>query len=300
MDFIYLNSNRSGLGDRLFDLILIYTYAKYLGCNKIYLNWTVDNDDMVGNNSVHSRLRGEKSSFRKNDYILDNLLKYIELPNDIIFVSKQELESKKNNINVVFDEYMGLRFNINEFINIYLDNKNSDDKENFINSYYNNYKLIKFKNIPGHIIDIFNNNEVITIHLRRGDKVIDDNGECNGVNFNEINQLNSDTKNFINKCIQHGYRNICFISDEKKIKEEYIREYTNKCNVINISGDDVSQTYYDLYALSHSKKILKSQVFSVFSMLGSMIGSVNLYYLYNKSKMNQFTSYRYFKYKDNF
>ena len=72
MDFIYLNSNRSGLGDRLFDLILVYTYAKFLGFNKFFIHWTEDNNDMVGNNSIHSILRREKTPFRKNDYILDN------------------------------------------------------------------------------------------------------------------------------------------------------------------------------------------------------------------------------------
>ena len=37
--FIYLNSNKSGIGDRLMDLILVYTYSQYLNCERLYLTW---------------------------------------------------------------------------------------------------------------------------------------------------------------------------------------------------------------------------------------------------------------------
>ena len=75
--FIYTNSNRSGIGDRLMDLILVYTYSQYLKCDRLYLHWAEDSNDMTGNNSIHSILRKQKTPFRKKDYLLHNLQKYI-------------------------------------------------------------------------------------------------------------------------------------------------------------------------------------------------------------------------------
>ena len=95
--FIYSNSNLSGIGDRLLDIILVLTYANYLGYDEIYLYWRVDNNDMIGDKSYYSKLRREKTSFRGVDYLLNNLQNYITLPSSIIFLKNDELEKLKNN-----------------------------------------------------------------------------------------------------------------------------------------------------------------------------------------------------------
>ena len=59
--FIYKNSNKSGIGDRLFDLILIYTYSKYLDCDYLFLSWFVDKEDVCGNKSLYSKIRKSKT-----------------------------------------------------------------------------------------------------------------------------------------------------------------------------------------------------------------------------------------------
>ena len=56
-NFIYLNSNKSGIGDRLTDLMLVFSYSLFLGYEHIYLHWTENSDDMTGNDSYYSRLR---------------------------------------------------------------------------------------------------------------------------------------------------------------------------------------------------------------------------------------------------
>ncbi len=300
MDFIYLNSNRSGIGDRLIDLILVYTFAKFNGYNNIYLTWIEDKQDMISNNSIHTIIRREKTPFREKDYLLVNLLNFIILPDDIIFVSEKELNEKVSlSNNFVFNEYMGLKYSVFTFVNKFLNTYSEEDKNNFINIYYDNYSKIKFKNIPDDIINTFKFNNIITIHLRRSDKVVNDNGDSNGILVKDLEKLNNITIQFVEKCIEKGFKNICFVSDEKIVKKTFINLFENKCNIINFDGDDISQTYYDLYCISNSKKILMSQNFSVFSIIGSLIGKNTLYYIYNSGLLvdrgfnnyNNFISY---------
>jgi hypothetical protein len=294
MNFIYNNSNLSGIGDRLFDLILVYTYSKYLNYNKLYLNWKVNNHDMIYDENIYSKTRKEKTPFREKDYLLHNLLNYLILPNDIIFIEKDELNNMGNNINNFnFNEYMGLKYSVFTFINKYLSNLDLNQKNIFINMYYENFKKIQFKNIPSNIIELFNNNQIVTIHLRRGDKVIDDNGSTNNIENKDLNNLNFITETFINKCISLNYINICFVSDEKYAKEYFIEKFKDRCNIINFNGDEISQTYYDIYCLAHSKIIFLSQKFSVFSMFASMINGNKLYYIYDDGKIidDNFKSY---------
>lgn len=297
MNFIYCNSNLSGIGDRLFDIILLYSFAKFIGCNNFYLNWKVNNNDMVGNSSIYSKLRNEKTPYRSKDYLLENLQNFLLLPNDIFFVTEEELKEKINKDNIIFTEYLGLQYSIFTFIEKFLPNISEQEKIKFTVLYYNNYKKVTFKNIPENIKQTFLNNNVVTIHLRRSDKVVDDGGVTDGIETKDLNELDTITENFINKCIQNGDNNICFISDEKTIKDKYIEKFKDKCNVIFFNGDDISQTYYDLYCLSASKKILMSQMFSVFSIFGSLSGKSTLYYIYNKKRIIDLQFNKYYNIK---
>ena len=88
-------------------------------------------------------------------------------------------------------------------------------------------------------------------------------------------------------------------NDEKNIRNDYCTKFKNKCNIIYFDGDDISQTYYDLFCLSYSKKILLSQLFSTFSILGSLINTTNLYYLFESGlimciKFNQYKNILYY------
>jgi hypothetical protein len=295
MNFIYNNSNLSGIGDRLFDLILVYTYAKYLNYNNIYLTWRIDQYDMIGTKSKYSIIRKIKTPFREKDYLLDNLLNYLILPNDIIFLNKDELQNLNNNNNFIFNEYMGVKYSVYTFLEKFLPNIDINEKNNFENMYFQNFQKIQFKNIPENIIETFKNNEIVTIHLRRGDKV-DDDQQVNGITNNELINLNMITEQFINKCISLNYINICFVSDKENVKNYFIEIFKKKCNIIVFKGDDISQTYYDIYCLTKSKINFLSQNFSVFSILSSMIGNINLYYVYNNGKIidDKFKDYKNF------
>ena len=290
-NFIYLNSNQSGIGDRLTDLMLVFSYSLFLGYEHIYLHWTENSDDMTGNDSYYSRLRRLKTSFREKDYLLKNLTKYLILPENIHFTNMDNLNAMtKDNNNFIYTEYTGMRYTLYTFMNI-LDLSN-DQKERFSDIYFKNFNKIKFKNIPDEIINYFEKNDVITVHLRRGDKICDDGGTTNNVQEKDLEQLDKLTIKCINQLIDMNYKNFNFVSDEKKYREYYINLFKNKVNCITFDGDSISQTYYDIYCLANSEKILLSQVFSVFSILSSFINNNDLYYFLEHSKMEKFSEYK--------
>jgi hypothetical protein len=294
MDFIYLNSNKSGIGDRIHDLILIFTYSQYMKCDKLYLNWTEDKNNMVGSNSIYSKIRSEKTSFREKDYLLENLQNFIEFPNEINFISSDELNNKSTSKNViVFKDYLGLGYGIKIFIKKFLNFETIEIKNKFEENYFKNFQKIKLKNINSELTNYFKQNSVVTIHLRRGDKVVNDGGITNNIQEFELNNLDSITESFIDYIINSGYSNICFVSDEYLVKNKYINKYDKKCNIIKINSDPITRTYIDLYCLSNSKIIFMSQKFSVFSLLGKLIGNNKLYYIWNQSKIkeNRFNEY---------
>lgn len=46
---LYVNSNKSGIGEHVFDVILIYTYSQYLNCHEgLYLYWHEIDSKLVG------------------------------------------------------------------------------------------------------------------------------------------------------------------------------------------------------------------------------------------------------------
>ena len=79
---------------------------------------------------------------------------------------------------------------------------------------------------------------------------------------------------------------------KKQIRDYYVNLYKNKVNCVTFNGDSISQTYYDIYCLANSKKILLSQAFSVFSIFSSLINNSVLYYFLENSKMEKFSKYK--------
>jgi hypothetical protein len=285
MNFIYKNSNKSGIGDRLMDLILVYTYSKYLNCNNLFLHWHEENE-LIGNaDSIYSRLRIEKTPARKIDYLLKNLLHYLLLPDDIVFVNNKELNLlSKNEDAFVFNEYLGMQYPLDCFINKY----EIKDIDKFEKNYFNNFNKIGFKNISSEIQDIFKSNDIISIHLRRGDKVVNDGGTTNNIEFKELKNLDTETENYIMNLMDKNVK-ICIVSDEKIIRNNYLKKFQN---ILFFDDDSVGQTYIDLFCLANSSEILLSQNFSSFSLFASLINSAKFNYILDGNKINTFSKYK--------
>jgi hypothetical protein len=280
MKFVYLNSNRSGVGDRLLDLILVYTYCKAIGGETLYLEWMEGNElTNICGNTFEGSLRRKLTPAREFDYLLKNLLNFIQLPSDIKFVDNQALrELSKNTDNFVFAEYVGMQYNLNTF---FAKHNRQIPTKDWVDKYYEIFKSIKFINIPESVISAFSKHrDIITIHLRRGDKCRNDNKTREDlVNLDQLQDLNEQTGKYINQFINNGFLNLCFVSDEKNVKNEYIEKYKDQCNILCFDFDEITQTYVDLYCISQAKQVLMSQFISTFSVLGSLIGDVPLHYL---------------------
>lgn len=222
----------------------------------------------------------KKTPFRSEDFKFKNFANFFELPNDINFVSEFEiikLTKLKDTIN--FYDYLGMQFTPYTFLDKYQPNLSLEVKQIFYETLMNNFHLIKFKNIPKDIINLFANNKIITIHLRRSDKVVVS-PDKTAISVDELENLDEITEKFCNHFISKGYNNILFVSDEKEIKLKYYKKFKDKCNAIIINVDPVLQTYIDLYCLANSYIIFMSQKFSAFSLFASCINQKPLYYVY--------------------
>jgi hypothetical protein len=238
------------------------------------------------NNSQHGLIRKDKTPFRDKDYLLTNMKKFIILPANIIFVSHQKIiELSQNSENVVFDTYMGMEYTLNSFMNKHQINE-PEIKNLFKTKFYENFTKIQFKNIPEEVKTYFRENNVTTIHIRRGDKVVNDNGEANGISENDIDKLNMLTELGIHKINEN--HNICFVSDEREKKKDYYDRFNNKFSCMIFDYDDISQTYIDMFCLINSNSIIMSQAFSTFSIFASMFNKTPLFYLLEHSKINEF------------
>jgi hypothetical protein len=282
--FIYFILNRSGIGDRMMDIVLIYTFAKHIKAN-VYLNWCESEKMLMGDKTnINSILRYEKTLYRTEDFKYKNFINFIELPNDINLVSEFEIiKLSKLKDTIKFYDYLGMQFTPYTFIDKYQPNLSLEEKQLFYYTLMNNFKLIKFKNIPQIIVNLFINNKIITIHLRRSDKVVNTDTEsnfCNGITINELENLDTITEKFCNYFISKGEKNILFVSDEKQVKLKYYEKFKDKCNAIIFNTDEISQTYIDLYCIAHASSILLSQKFSAFSLFASCINQNTLYYIY--------------------
>lgn len=217
--------------------------------------------------NLPSIIRHEKTPFRSEDFKLKNFANFFELPNDINFVSESEiikLSISTNTNTINFNDYLGMQYSPHTFLDKYKPNLPSEEITRFIENYIQNFKLIKFKNIPSDIINLFVNNKITAIHLRRSDKIVV-NPDNVAISIDEVGKLDTATEAFCNYLISKGIKNILFVSDEKEVKLKYFEKFKNKCNATIINVDEVLQTYIDLYCLAHSESILMSQKFSAFS-----------------------------------
>jgi hypothetical protein len=279
---IYINPPDSGLGDRLLDVLLLYSYSILLNCSEFYVHWEY-------NSSTRQCLK------------LNHLLYYIKFPPNIYFFNKRDVNNKyliNNPDNNIFSDCLAAS-SIFTFNEKYL--KNDLEKQSQLEKiYYETFKQIHFMNIPDHIKDIFTNKEVITIHLRRTDK-INNNISAHGVNNQELTFLNEKTHKFIETNILQGNKNICIVSDDKNCKNEYYSKYKDSANLIIFDEIcQVKQAYYDLYCLCNANAIFMSQMFSTFSIVAALMTKTKLlYYPFNYGRLYEFNQIQYNFYKYN-
>lgn len=278
MSILWNNSSKSGLCDRLIDTFLMGSMAKLYNMN-LYLCWFEQ--------PITDLQKKIWNPIRINDYKIENVKEYFNLPNVLNIVSEQELNiliENSNHNDIIFRDYLGGIYSPYTFYNRYINNKFSLDE------YLNSFKITIHNFIPKqNLIGLMNYlpNDLITIHLRRTDKSSElvSCHEAHGVNYNDIHNLDRITSEVIDKLINKGFNNIYFASDCDITKNQYSSQYKDKCSIFNYStgllNKDIEKTYLDIYAMSISKYIILSQRHSSFSLFCSMINQSTLIYLYD-------------------
>ena len=282
MKLIYLNPPDSGLGDRLLDILLLYAYTLYKGYSGLYLYWEYN----------------ESFNHTRQCLTLEHLLSYMEFPKNLYFVTKETLTALSNDTNnIIFSDIIGAN-SIYGFINQYIPNMPSTEQQAFIDIYFNVFKLITFINIPAEITSIFDKQNIVTVHLRRTDKV-NNTPAAHGISNNELEFLDTTTENYIQSRITQG-KTICIISDDMTIKHRYIHKFKDTAKLIYFdTGNQVTQAYYDYYCLAYSDEIFMSQKFSTFSITASLLGkNKQLFYVFDHGRLFEYNtiSYNFNKY----
>ena len=273
MSFVWTNSSKSGLCDRLIDLFIIASTAKLYN-KELYLFWEEQ--------PINDIQRNIWNKIRFDDYKIENVIQYFNFPDLIHFVSKEELVemSSCHDNNIIFNNYLGgvyspITFYENFIDKIYKLDIYLDIFNNIINQFKPTDKLLNLvKNIPENIV---------SIHLRRTDKssIYVSPDDSHGIPLNEMDILNNNTKDIINKLINSKYNNLYFSSDCLSTKLEY-KNYFKDYNILNFNINyNIEQTYIDIYIMSISKYIIMSQKHSSFSLFSSLVNKSNLIYLYN-------------------
>lgn len=273
--FIYQNAPDSGLGDRILDLLNVYSYAMLKEYEKFYVLWNYN-----------------KNFDRTRQCLkIEHVLNYIIFPNNIELCSKHKINQLvASNNSFVFRDCVGAQ-SLYSFSKKYVDEK---DRNKYEEIYFNVCKLFSMKNIPEDVVkNIFNNN-ITTIHIRRTDKVNNKvNNGAHGVNNNELIILDDLTKSFIIKELDN-HKKVCIISDDKNIKQQYINSFITN-NIINFDFDNqVEQAFVDYYCLMYSSVNFLSQQFSTFSITASLLGIPSqLYYPFDHGRIYNYDFNKY-------
>jgi hypothetical protein len=273
MSFIWTNSSKSGLCDRLIDLFIIASTSKLYN-KELYLHWEEQ--------PINDIQRNIWNKIRFDDYKIENVIQYFNFPDIIHFISKDELNKISNyqENNIIFNNYLGGIYSPITFYEKFI------NKTYTLDTYLDIFKIMinKFKPTDKLLNLVKNINENITsIHLRRTDKssIYVSPEDAHGVPLNEIDILNNNTKTIINQIINNGYNNLYFSSDCPSTKLEY-ENYYKDYNILNFNiNNSIEQTYIDIYIMSISKYTIMSQKHSSFSLFSSLINESNLIYLYN-------------------
>ena len=271
MSFIWTNSTKSGLCDRLIDLFIIAATAKLYN-KELYLFWEEQPINDIQQNIWNK--------IRFNDYKIENVIQYFNFPDIIHFVSKEVLIEMSNHHenNIIFNNYLG---GIYSPITFY---ENFIDKTYTLEEYLNTFSSIINKFTPTEkLLNLIKNlpENIISTHLRRTDKslIYISPEHTHGVPLEQLHILDNNTKDIINKLILKGSNNLYFSSDCPNTKLLYEKEFGNY-NIINLNFDSIEQTYIDIYIMSISKYIIMSQKHTSFSLFASLINKSILIYLY--------------------
>lgn len=261
----------SGLCDRLIDLMLMSAYAKVHNA-KLYLDWI--QGAQRGPNQWTQKGNDIKfwADYRYEDYKYENYIEYFTLPSNII------INENIDNPDIVFENYLGGVFSPHNFYNSFL--TGFTNLETYLKAFEETIAEFKATDKLLELVKHLDKPKV-AVHLRRADKVRVD-ADLVSITYEQLEQLNNDTKETLNKLVGEEKCKILIASDEEEEKGKYEELYDHISEVHKFIPEDKGyvKTYVDLYMLSQADYIILSQKHSNFSLLASLLNKSKLVYFF--------------------
>ncbi len=243
----------SGLCDRLVDILILLTYARVFGC-RLAFQWP------------GFKAKDIDTAHRTQDIKIENVLKYMRFPNDL-------LPTTDASTSCTFNKYLGGYCDLGLFHRTYLEGECTFERfmeffEVTRKDFGFNEEITTFlTTIPA---------DFVSFHIRRGDKVRQENGDGTFIHERELDELNRLTYKAFDQYLNAGVKMffICSDQDEKKVEfVEYVKSNGAGTFDLPVSLQKWQTTYYDIAVMSKSQNIVTSNRHSSFSRFPAMIGN---------------------------
>jgi hypothetical protein len=292
MRVAWTNATLSGLSDRLLDLLLVATAVQSVSGN-LDVTWKT-------NHHITTDQKRLWSSARYEDWKIENIQQYIQIPSFITFHQENEINFI-NNVDFAFDHYLGGIFAPSSFYDKYqkeLFNKIGSNltRKEYVNQFYRLAACIqptdKLKTILAEVPT-----PDLSVHLRRTDK-LSHNPDSGQLHHSMLRELDSQTEQCIHQILQETKKTltIFFCSEDRGVVQSYKNKFSkiNKLTIIDVPEllPEVVKTYLDLNMLACSRIIIMSQVHSNFSLLSSLLKKAPLIYFYDHSPLGEQIDYK--------
>lgn len=242
----------SGLGDRLVDILTMLAYARCYGAI-LHMEW-VKFPYRAGLDTEH----------RQTDILLSNVVQYINFPPGIVFDDDTHCDR-------TFNDYVGGGHNLLGFWQDQLKDTCSFDTFDAhvtrVGSEFSFCQAITefLATIPA---------KFVSIHIRRGDKVRDEEPDHAFIHRRELERLDNLTYRAIDYAIRRGFKTFFFCGDEDEKKRPFV-DYAHSKGIETFSipsMDKWQATYFDIAVMTKSELNIASQRYSTFSRFPSLIG----------------------------
>jgi hypothetical protein len=270
MNILWNNSTKSGLCDRLLDITLMSAFGKYNNSD-IYMKWKPFNSGKKLSWEYSKDEVRDLPNVRYDDCKYENFIKYFTLPNNI---KVNEMPEGKY---LTYSDYIGGIYSPLSF-----SKKMNLNYEKFKYFFLDSLSEIKATDMTIKISDKLKT-PYLSVHLRRGDKIRNDDDRWS-IRNNQLDDLNLKTFKVMDYFPYHDKH---ISTDDENEKNKYIEKY----DIIEVPffENEYEKTYIDLYLLSKSKYIIMSQVHSNFSLFGAMIGNSTLIEMFKDENRQDFS-----------
>tara|TARA_B100001939_G_scaffold319933_1_gene308414 strand:- start:6754 stop:7563 length:810 start_codon:yes stop_codon:yes gene_type:complete len=262
---LWTQPTKSGLGDRCCDLLFVYSYATMFN-SKLYTSWP------------QFEIKKIDMPHRKTDIQIDNVLKYLNFPEDISFKKPDKVDKifnfyvgGGNTAKSFHEKYIGDKFSLSKFNEVV---EKCSQEFNFCNE-IKNYLLT----LP---------ESFISLHIRRGDKVREGTWNDGGfINYHEVEHLDLITRRVIDFYSKLGYKHL-FICGDENDKTQVFLNYANSKNFKTFTTPKMpkwKETYFDIATMTKSKIVITSQRYSSFAKFPTLIGKGKFLTTYELEKI---------------